>query len=112
MATTYPTLVGLYDETIRKINHNADEWLAFLDSACRNYKLDFDDLVLVYAQRPDATALMTFEQWTGRYKRSIRSGATGLAVFDKERRRRYLKYFFDISDTKTGEYSKPIPFGQ
>lgn len=109
MAADHKTIVSLYRETVKQISGNAEEWMAFLNSACRNYKLEFDELVLVYAQRPQARALLSYEQWTGRYQRWIRRGSIGIAVFDKKHKGKRVKYYFDIADTRRGKFSKPIP---
>ena len=83
MAIRYKALTELYQETQRKVTAPA-EWQQFLTSACRNYRLSFDEQLLVYAQRPDATAVLEIERWNKRFGRWVNRGANGIAVFDGE----------------------------
>ena len=81
-----------------------------MSSACRNYRLSFDEQLLVYAQRPDATAVLEIERWNKRFGRWVNRGANGIAVFDGEHTGRpRLKYYFDISDTHEGNFPQSIP---
>lgn len=92
---------------------NPQNWEAFLRSACRNYKLRFDEQLLVYAQRPDATAVLEIERWNGSFGRWVNRGAHGIAVFeDAEQSRQRLIHYFDISDTHASRYSRPVPIWQ
>ena len=75
-----PTL-SVYRETQRNVTAPA-QWQEFLASACRNYRLSFDEQLLVYAQRPDATAVLEIERWNKRFGRWVNRGANGIAVFD------------------------------
>jgi len=85
-------------------------WQAFLSSACRNYKLRFDEQLLVFAQRPDATAVLEIERWNSSFGRWVNRGATGIAVFDDAARSTHrLIHYFDISDTHESRYSRPVP---
>ena len=109
MAIRYKALTELYHETQRSVTAPA-QWQAFLASACRNYRLSFDEQLLVYAQRPDATAVLEIERWNKRFGRWVNRGANGIAVFDGEHTGRpRLKYYFDISDTHEGNFPQPIP---
>ncbi|WP_435384311.1 N-6 DNA methylase, partial [Coprococcus intestinihominis] len=82
----------------------------FLASACRNYKLRYDEQLLVYAQRPDATAVLEIEQWNKIFGRWVNRGARGIAVFaDENRSRQRLTHYFDISDTHESRYSRTVP---
>ena len=79
-------------------------------SACRNYKLRYDEQLLVYAQRPDATAVLEIEQWNRIFGRWVNRGARGIAVFaDENRTRQRLTHYFDISDTHESRYSRTVP---
>ena len=79
-------------------------------SACRNYKLRYDEQLLVYAQRPDATAVLEIEQWNKIFGRWVNRGARGIAVFaDENRSRQRLTHYFDISDTHESRYSRTVP---
>lgn len=109
MAIRYKALTELYQETQRKVTAPA-EWQQFLTSACRNYRLSFDEQLLVYAQRPDATAVLEIERWNKRFGRWVNRGANGIAVFDSEHSgKQRLKYYFDVSDTHEGRFSRPVP---
>ena len=70
MAILYKALTELYRETQRKVTA-PDQWQAFLASACRNYRLTFDEQLLVYAQRPDATAVLEIERWNRQFGRWV-----------------------------------------
>ena len=63
MARKYDLISELYNRTCKTVVSNPQNWQAFLDSACRNYKLRYDEQLLVYAQRPDATAVLEIERW-------------------------------------------------
>ena len=108
MAIRYKALTELYRETQRNVTAPA-QWQEFLASACRNYRLSFDEQLLVYAQRPDATAVLEIERWNKRFGRWVNRGANGIAVFDGESERPRLKYYFDISDTHEGRFPRPVP---
>lgn len=109
MAILYKALTELYRETQRKVTA-PDQWQAFLASACRNYRLSFDEQLLVYAQRPDATAVLEIERWNRQFGRWVNRGANGIAVFDGEHTGKpRLKYYFDISDTHEARFLRPVP---
>ena len=110
MARKYDLISELYNRTCKTVASNPQNWQAFLRSACRNYKLRFDEQLLVYAQRPDATAVLEIERWNGTFGRWVNKGATGIAVFDDvSRSRQRLIHYFDISDTHESRYSRPVP---
>ena len=109
MAIRYKALTELYQETQRSVTA-PDQWRAFLASACRNYRLSFDEQLLVYAQRPDATAVLEIERWNRQFGRWVNRGANGIAVFDGEHNGKLrLKYYFDISDTHEARFPRPVP---
>ena len=109
MAIRYKALTELYHETQRQITAPA-EWQHFLSSACRNYRLPFDEQLLVYAQRPDATAVLEIERWNKKFGRWVNRGANGIAVFDDAQGgKQRLKYYFDVSDTHAGRFARPVP---
>ena len=113
MARKYDLMTELYDRTTKVISGNPESWQAFLRSACNNFKLRFDEQLLIYAQRPDATAVLEIERWNGSFGRWVNRGARGIAVFeDMDRSRQRLMYYFDISDTHESRYSRPVPIWQ
>ena len=107
MASKFYSINKLYKDACKEISTDIESWQGFLLSAGRNFKLRFDEQVLVYAQRPDATAVLTIEKWNGLFRRWVNKGARGIAVFDDgfgENQR--LKYYFDVSDTHEGTFSE------
>lgn len=110
MARKYDLISELYNRTCKTVVSNPQNWQAFLASACRNYKLRYDEQLLVYAQRPDATAVLEIEQWNKFFGRWVNRGARGIAVFaDENRSRQRLTHYFDISDTHESRYSRTVP---
>ena len=113
MAAKYQLITELYQRTGAAVSRNPQAWQNFLSSACRNYKCRFDEQLLIFAQRPDATAVTTLETWNKQFKRWVNKDSRGIAVFDTKGRRNTLKYYFDISDTHEGYYnSRPVPIWQ
>ena len=112
MARRYETITELYHKTIAGLAA-PQAWQSFLTTACHNFRLPFDEQVLLYAQRPDATAVLTIDGrngWNQRFGRWVNRGATGIAVFDSESiGRSRLKYYFDISDTHESRFARPVP---
>ena len=110
MARKYDLISELYNRTCKTVVSNPQNCQAFLASACRNYKLRYDEQLLVYAQRPDATAVLEIEQWNKIFGRWVNRGARGIAVFaDENRSRQRLTHYFDISDTHESRYSRTVP---
>ena len=113
MAAKYQLITELYRRTGRDITRNPQAWQGFLSSACRNYKCRFDEQLLIYAQRPDATAVAEIGTWNRLFKRWVNKDSKGIAVFDPKGRRNTLKYYFDVSDTHEGYYgSRAVPIWQ
>lgn len=110
MARKYELITELYHQTLKEITSSQGAWRAFLRSACRNYKCRFDEQVLIYAQRPDARAVLELEDWNKKLGRWVNRGAAGIAVFDDTHTgNSRLKHYFDISDTHAGRFSRPVP---
>ena len=76
MARKYDLISELYNRTCKTVVSSPKSWQDFLTSACRNYKLRFDEQLLVFAQRPDATAVLEIERWNGTFGRWVNKGAT------------------------------------
>ena len=113
MAAKYQLITELYRRTGIAVAKNPQAWQGFLSSACRNYKCRFDEQLLIYAQRPDAVAVVKLETWNRQFKRWVNKDSKGIAVFDPKGRRNTLKYYFDVSDTHEGYYgSRPVPIWQ
>ena len=113
MASKYEIITALYRESVKGLAKNHHTWTAFLHSACYNYRLPFDEQVLIHAQRPDATAVLEIEGkngWNQKFGRWVNRYATGIAVFDRNHAgRQRLKYYFDISDTHESRFARPVP---
>ena len=113
MAAKYQLITELYRRTGVAVAKNPQAWQGFLSSACRNYKCRYDEQLLIYAQRPDAVAVVKLETWNRQFKRWVNKDSKGIAVFDPKGRRNTLKYYFDVSDTHEGYYgSRPVPIWQ
>ena len=109
MANTFEHIRKLYNNTCEDIVRSPTVWQNFLSSACYNFRLPFDEQLLIYAQRPDAKAVLSFNSWNNRFNRMVNRGAKGIAVVDDSADNPKLKYYFDISDTSERENSKPVP---
>ena len=103
MAGKYQLITEIYDETAKEVVRNKENWQRFLKVAGKNYKLRFDEQLLIYAQRPDATAILEMEKWNRIFHRWVNRGARGIAVFaDTADGRPRLKHYFDISRFLSG----------
>ena len=110
MARKYDLISELYNIVSHDVVEKPQNWQDFLRSACYNFKLRFDEQLLIYAQRPSATAVLEIERWNNTFGRWVNKGATGIAVFeDADRTRQRLIHYFDISDTHESRYSRPVP---
>ncbi len=110
MARKYDLISELYERTCFAVTDNPANWQSFLKSASKNFRLRFDEQLLVYAQRPNATAVLEIERWNGTFGRWVNRGAKGIAVFeDADRSRQRLIHYFDVSDTHESRYSRPVP---
>ena len=109
MAKKYELITELYERTRQGVTEPA-QWQRFLNTACRNYRLSFDEQLLLFAQRPDATAVLEIEKWNRQFGRWVNRGATGIAVFNTDATSKTrLKYYFDISDTHPGRFASRVP---
>lgn len=90
----------LYKDTINEITKSPENWQSFLDSSSWNFKYDFDDQILIYAQRPDAKACAEMGEWNRKLKRWIKKGSNGIFVQSKDENSQFpFRMVFDISDT-------------
>ena len=113
MARKYDFISELYNRTCKTVVASPASWEAFLRSACYNYRLRFDEQLLVHAQRPDATAVLQIDDWNQKFGRWVNRGAHGIAVFeDADQRRQRLVHYFDISDTHPSRFSRRVPIWQ
>ena len=109
MARKFDLISQQYVDTSKEVL-SPDKWAAFLRTACYNYRLRFDEQLLIYAQKPEATAVLPIERWNRTFGRWVNRGAKGIAVFDRhDGVSQKLVHYFDISDTHAGEYSRAVP---
>ena len=105
-----PTNAEMYAQMAEKVavqlTGSWQEWAGFLTTAARLYKYPFHEQLMIYAQRPDATACAEYDLWNDRMGRYVRRGSKGIALVDDSGDRPRLRYVFDISDTGTREHSR------
>ena len=106
MASKLEMYSALADRTAHQITNSFSEWTAFLKTAARLYKYPFHEQLMIYAQKPDATACAEYDVWNQRMGRYVRRGSTGIALIDTTGNRPRLKYVFDLNDTGEGENSR------
>lgn len=99
MPSKLENIVSLYSETLSDISKSSENWASFLLSASVNYKYGFQDQVLIFVQRPDATACADIQTWNKQIKRWVNKGAKGIALLNEVNGRNILKHVFDVSDT-------------
>ena len=112
MASKYERITDLYLQTVGEVA-TQEGWPRFLTTACYNFRLSFDKQVLLYAQRPDATAVLPIEGrqgWNQRFGRWVNRGSKGIAILDSDSNgQARIQYYFDIADTHEGRYPRPVP---
>ena len=112
MASKYERITDLYLQTAGEVA-TPEAWPRFLTTACHNFRLSFDKQVLLYAQRPDATAVLPIEGrqgWNQRFGRWVNRGSKGIAILDSDSNgQARIKYYFDIADTHEGRHPRPVP---
>ena len=92
-------ITELYKKTIKELTSSPQSWKAFLETAAFQYKYDFRDQVLIYAQRPKATACAEFEMWNETFGRRIKAGSHGIALISDKKGYTGLRHVFDVKDT-------------
>ena len=102
MANKYQLINEMASETLKEITQNGESWIKFLNTASNNYKYSFNEQVLIYAQKPNATACADIETWNKKLRRWVNKGAKGIALLSIENGRNVLRHVFDISDTHSG----------
>jgi len=91
-----------------QITHRYQDWTAFLTTAARLYKYPYDEQLMIYMQRPDATACAEYDFWNDRMGRYVRRGSKGIALIDTSGDKPRLRYVFDVSDTGGRENSRRV----
>ena len=106
MPTKAEQYAQMADQVARQLTGSWQEWAGFLTTVARLYKYPFHEQLMIYAQRPDATACAEYDLWNNRMGRYVRRGSKGIALVDDSGDRPRLRYVFDISDTGTREHSR------
>ena len=105
-----PSKVQLYaqmaDRTAEQITGSYQKWTAFLTTAARLYKYPYNEQLMIFAQRPEATACAEYDLWNKQMRRYVRRGSKGIALVDTSSDQPKLRYVFDVSDTGGGENSR------
>ena len=105
-----PSKLDMYaqmaDHTAKQITGSFGEWTAFLETAGRLYKYPFHEQLMIFAQKPDATACADYDLWNKQMRRYVRRGTKGIALIDTSGDNPRLKYVFDVSDTGGRENSR------
>ena len=96
----------LTEDTARRLTGSWERWAGFLATAGRLYKYPYPDQIMIYAQRPDATACASYDVWNDRMNRYVRRGSKGIALLDDAGDRLRLRYVFDLADTGTRPNSR------
>ena len=96
----------LAEDTARRLTGNWERWAGFLATAGRLYKYPYPDQLMIYVQRPDATACASYDVWNDRMNRYVRRGSKGIALLDDTGDRLRLRYVFDLADTGTRSNSR------
>ena len=106
MANKIQLYSQLANDTAVEITGNHEKWLSFLDTAARIYKYPYHEQLMIYAQRPGATACASFDVWNKNMRRYIKRGAQGIALLDTSGDNPKIKYVFDVADTAETERSR------
>lgn len=105
----YDYISTLAQETAANVVKSSDEWMKYLTTAARLYKYPFCDQLLIYAQRPDATACASMDIWNEKMHCWVNRGASGIALIDESAKGKKLKYVFDISDVHAANHIGRYP---
>ena len=108
MPTKYETFAELAARTEKYLTDSTENWKSFLTAAARLYKYPYHEQLMIYAQRPDATACADFETWNKRMGRYVKRGSTGIALLDDSGSYPKIRYVFDVSDTGTRANSRDV----
>ena len=96
------------ERTARQITGSHLAWTAFLTTAARLYKYPYNEQLMIYMQRPEATACAEYDFWNEKMGRYVRRGSTGIALIDASGYKPRLKYVFDVSDTGGKENARRV----
>lgn len=108
MTNKYQVISALSEQAAKDAANSPREWMKYLDTAARLYRYPFHEQLLIYAQRPNATACASLELWNNKMGRWVNRGAKGIALIDDSSDYPRLKYVFDVADTHPLENSKEV----
>lgn len=97
-------------QTVAAFKSDPTDWLRFLDSAAHLYKYDFASQVMIYNQRPDATACAELPLWGNRFHRKVKRGSSGIGIVSQRFGKEQVRYVFDISDTAPRDENTLPPY--
>ena len=112
MPTKVQAYAAMANETAASITQDAESWMQFLRHSARFYKYNFNDQLLIYAQRPEATACASYEIWNNTMHRYIRRGSKGIALLTPSGNGMQVRYVFDVADTGEMLHSRPVEIWQ
>ena len=96
------------EEAARQVTGSREQWTAFLTTAARLYKYPYAEQLMIFTQRPDATACAEYDLWNNRMNRYVKRGSKGIALLDMRGGEPKLRYVFDVSDTGERRNSRPV----
>lgn len=108
MAGKYEFYAQLAEETAKRITSSREAWKGFLTTSARLYKYPYEDQLMIYAQRPEATACAEYDLWNERMHRYVKRGSKGIALLDHSGDYPRLRYVFDVADTGTRWNSRDV----
>ena len=108
MPTKLQTYTQIASETAKQLTSTHADWTSFLKTAARLYKYPYHEQLMIYAQRPEATACAEYDFWNERMGRYVRRGSKGIALIDLTGEQPKLRYVFDVSDTGNRERSRSV----
>ncbi|KUO71677.1 MAG: hypothetical protein APF81_22835 [Desulfosporosinus sp. BRH_c37] len=106
MQNKFQTYVQMLEQTTAQITRSHQSWTSFLTTAARLYKYSYPEQLMIYAQRPDATACAEYDQWNKIMRRWVKRGSKGIALIDASGDNLRLRYVFDVADTAGRENSR------
>ena len=108
MSTKLQRISDLMEQTVKRVTGKPDAWAGFLKTAARLYKYPFEEQILIYAQRPDATACASIKLWNDTMHRWVNRGAKGIALIDDSAGKTTLRHVFDVSDTHSLQHIRSV----
>ena len=112
MANKMQFYAQMAEDAARQITGSREQWTAFLRTAARLYKYPYHEQLMIFAQRPDATACAEYDLWNDTMRRYVRRGSKGIALIDTRGDRPRLRYVFDVSDTRERKNSRRCSCGR